>query len=138
MSFFQRLKQKFVSFMYGRYGPDNLYNFMTVLYLIIIVLNVFLRSYILSVLEIAIIFIVFSRFFSRNIYKRSAENRKYLQIKNKLIGFFTLSKSKARDRKTHIYKKCPSCKAVLRLPRKKGEHTVKCPKCTNRFDVKVR
>lgn len=138
MNFFQRLKQKFASFMYGRYGPDNLYNFMLVLYVVIILINAFLRSYILSVVELALIFTVFYRFFSRNVYKRSAENRKYLEIKNKIKGVFTLSKSKARDRKTHVYKKCPSCKAVLRLPRKKGEHTVRCPKCSNRFDVKVR
>lgn len=138
MNFLMRLKQKFASFMYGRYGPDNLYNFLTVLYLILILLNFFLRSIILAVVEIVLIFTVLYRFFSRNIYKRSAENRKYLEIKNKIKGFFSLSKSKARDRKTHIYKKCPSCKAVLRLPRKKGAHTVRCPKCSNRFEVKVR
>ncbi len=138
MNFFMRLKQRLAAFMYGRYGADNLYNFMMVLYLILIVLNIFLRSFILSLLELALIFLVFYRFFSRNIYKRSAENRKYLNIKSKIKGFFSLSKSKARDRKTHIYKKCPSCNSVLRLPRKKGKHTVKCPKCSNRFEVKVR
>lgn len=124
--------------MYGRYGPDNLYNFLTVTYLVVAIANAFLRSVILAVIELILIFYVFFRFFSRNIYKRSAENRKYLAIKSKVKGFFSLSRSKARDRKTHIFKKCPSCKAVLRLPRTKGTHTVKCPRCANRFEVKVR
>ena len=124
--------------MYGRYGPDNLYNFLTVTYLIIAVVNAFLRSAIVAVLELVLIFYVLFRFFSRNIYKRSEENRKYLSVKSKINGFFTLSRQKARERKTHIYKKCPLCKSVLRLPRKKGKHTVKCPRCAHRFDIKVR
>ncbi len=138
MSFFFRLKQKFAAFMYGRYGPDNLYNFLTVTYLVIAIANAFLHSAIVVVLELVLIFYVLFRFFSRNIYKRSEENRKYLAVKSKVKGFFSLSRQKARDRKTHIYKKCPSCKSVLRLPRTKGKHTVKCPRCAHRFDLKVR
>lgn len=124
--------------MYGRYGPDNLYNFLTVTYLIVAIVNMFLRSAIIAALELVLIFYVFFRFFSRNIYKRSQENRKYLAIKGKVKGFFTLSRQKARERKTHIYKKCPACKSVLRLPRTKGKHTVKCPRCAHRFDMRVR
>lgn len=138
MNFFYRLRQKLSAFMYGRYGPDNLYNFLTVTYMVVAIANAFLRSLILAILELVLIFFVFYRFFSRNIYKRSEENRKYLAVKSKIKGFFSLSRQKIKERKTHIYKKCPSCKAVLRLPRKKGEHTVRCPKCSNRFDVKVR
>lgn len=138
MNFFFRLKQKFAAFMYGRYGPDNLYNFLTVAYLAVVIVNLFLRSYILALLELVLIFYTLFRFFSRNVYKRSAENRKYLSIKAKIKGFFTLSRQKAKERKTHIYKKCPSCKSVLRLPRTKGKHTVKCPRCAHRFDMKVR
>ncbi|MFR2916862.1 MAG: hypothetical protein ACLTKQ_08005 [Acutalibacteraceae bacterium] len=40
-------------------------------------------------------------------------------------------------RKTHVFKKCPGCKAVLRLPRKKGKHTVNCPHCHKNFTVHV-
>ena len=138
MNFFFRLKQKLAAFMYGRYGPDNLYNFLTVTYLIVAIVNMFLRSAIIAALELVLIFYVFFRFFSRNIYKRSQENRKYLAIKGKVKGFFTLSRQKARERKTHIYKKCPACKSVLRLPRTKGKHTVKCPRCAHRFDMRVR
>lgn len=124
--------------MYGRYGPDNLYNFLTVTYLIIAVVNAFLRSAIVAVLELVLILYALFRFFSRNIYKRSEENRKYLALKGKIKGFFTISRQKAKERKTHIYKKCPSCKSTLRLPRKRGNHTVRCPRCAHRFDIKVR
>ena len=33
------------------------------------------------------------------------------------------------------YKVCPKCKQKIRLPLKKGKHTVKCPNCGNKFDV---
>ena len=35
-----------------------------------------------------------------------------------------------------MYKKCPKCKQKLRLPLKKGIHTVKCPNCKEKFEVK--
>ena len=35
-----------------------------------------------------------------------------------------------------LYKRCPKCHQVLKLPLKKGTHTVKCPECGNSFTVK--
>ena len=71
----------------------------------------------------------FYRTMSRNIYKRRKENERF-------CGFFKLRKNKFRDRKTHVYRKCPKCKAVLRLPKAKGKHFVNCPRCKNRFQTK--
>ena len=74
---------------------------------------------------------------SRNVYKRQEENRKFLKLFEKPKKFFELQKCKRRDRKTHVYKKCPSCKNNLRLPKVKGKHTAVCPCCKTRFDVKI-
>lgn len=52
--------------------------------------------------------------------------------------FFLLQKNKWRDRKTHVFRECTHCHAVLRLPKKSGSHTVKCPRCSEHFDVVVR
>ena len=65
------------------------------------------------------------------------ENAKYLGARNKFLSFFKRKKAQFRDRKTHVYKKCPHCKATLRLPKKKGRHTVSCPKCRKRFETKI-
>ena len=35
-------------------------------------------------------------------------------------------------------KKCVFCKKVLRLPRIKGSHTVRCPCCDRRFDMTIK
>ena len=58
-----------------------------------------------------------------------------LYIKDKIIKLFDYKKKKYKDRNTHMYKKCPKCKQKIRLPLKKGKHTVKCPNCGNKFDV---
>ena len=123
--------------MYGRYGADTLSRVMLWVYfgwiLCCTVISLFVDSVWFSlfyyVVASALVVWMFSRMFSRNIAARKRENDKF-------CGFFKLRKNKFRDRKTHVYRKCPSCKAVLRLPKAKGKHFVVCPRCKNRFEVK--
>lgn len=130
-----RFRERLIRFMAGRYGGDRLNNFLLAVIMIIIVINVFVRSIIISIVYMLLWGWIIFRMMSRNIYKRQDENAKFLKLWNPVKGYFKLMKNKWRDRKTHVYKKCPKCKAVLRLPKQKGNHTVKCPKCGNRFDV---
>lgn len=137
---FNKLKNAIARFMYGRYGADNLNRALLVLYAVILVLGLFLGGIVklvLSLLALTLAIIILARMFSKNIYKRSAENRKFLAIKAKFAGFVALKKSMWHDRNTHSYKKCPYCKAVLRLPKRRGEHLVDCPKCKKEFKVKI-
>ena len=123
--------------MYGRYGTDTLSTVLLYVYfafvLICTVVSIFVRSIWFSlfyyVVATALVVWMLSRMFSRNIAARKRENDKF-------CGFFKLRKNKFRDRKTHVYRKCPSCKAVLKLPKAKGKHFVVCPRCKNRFEVK--
>ena len=132
-----KFKNKLARFFYGRYGADTLNNVLTGIYLSWLItfsiVDIFVNSIIFSIIgwlaTVAIFALVMFRMMSRNIYKRRRENEKF-------CGFFKLQRNKFRDRKTHVYRKCPSCKAVLRLPKAKGKHTVVCPRCKNRFDVK--
>ena len=124
--------------MYGRYGSDKLNKVLLAIYaaevVVFTVLSLFVNptplwmSLAYFALSMILIFVIFFRMFSRNIQKRRRENDKF-------CGFFKLRRNKFRDRKTHVYKKCPHCKAVLRLPKAKGKHTVICPRCKNRFTV---
>jgi len=129
-------KNKLYRFMYGRYGTDTLNKVLTGIYigwvLLYIILSIWIRYTILYLVYLvtttALIIIIFWRMFSRNIAKRKREN-------NKFCGFFRLRRNKFRDRKTHVYRKCPRCHAVLRLPKARGKHNVICPRCENRFEV---
>ena len=132
-----KLKNKLYRFMYGRYGMDKLGNCMMIAYVVLLLVYTVLTFFITQVwfdlivwlVSIALFITVFYRMLSRNISKRRKENERF-------CGFFTLGKNKFKDRKTHVYRKCPQCKAVLRLPRAKGKHTVVCPRCKHRFTVK--
>ena len=130
-----RFREKLVRFMMGRYGGDQLNNFLLAVVMIIIAVNIFVHSLVISVIYMILWVWCIFRMMSRNIYKRQKENAVFLKIWNPIKGYFKLMKNKWRDRKTHVYKKCPKCKSVLRLPKKKGTHTVKCPKCSERFEV---
>ena len=131
-----KFKNKLYRFMYGRYGSDTLNKVLIIIYAVVVVVFTILSLFIDSVwfsfayfvASVTLIYITFFRMFSRNIQKRRRENEKF-------CGFFKLRRNKFRDRKTHVYKKCPHCKAVLRLPKAKGKHTVICPRCKNRFNV---
>ena len=141
-----KLKSMLYRFMYGRYGTDTIskvilwcYSAVLILYWVLyavfkfalggnpLAINILSISY--FIISIILVYLLFSRMFSRNIAKRRAENQKF-------CNFFKLCRNMFRDRKTHVFRSCPKCHAVLRLPKAKGKHTVVCPRCKNRFEVR--
>ena len=126
---------RYINFMKDRYGIDELYKFLLLICFVLIVINTFISNNIIRLFEVLLIVIIFYRYMSKNIKLRKKENDKYLEIKDKIIKLFDYNKKKYKDRNTHMYKKCPNKKKKIRLPLKKGKHTVKCPNCGNRFDV---
>ena len=129
---------KIYNLLKDRYGIDELYRFSIIIVFILIIINLFIKSYIIELIEFIILVISFLRIFSKNKDRRRKENNIYLSYKNKLIKYLDYQKRKYYDRNTHMYKKCPYCKQKIRLPLKKGKHKVKCPKCKNTFEVKCR
>lgn len=126
---------RYIKFMKDRYGVDELYKFLLLICFVLIVINTFISNNIIRLFEVLLIVIIFYRYMSKNIKLRKKANDKYLEIKDKIIKLFDYNKKKYKDRNTHMYKKCPKCKQKIRLPLKKGKHTVKCPNCGNKFDV---
>ena len=126
---------RYIKFMKDRYGIDELYKFLLLICFVLLVINTFISNNVIRLFEVLLIVIIFYRYMSKNIKLRKKENDKYLEIKDKIIKLFDYNKEKYKDRNTHMYKKCPKCKQRIRLPLKKGKHTVKCPNCGNRFDV---
>lgn len=141
-----RMRERIARFMYGRYGfgygaGDKFNYFLLAVYMILAVVNAFvsnaIASYAISLLGSLTVVYVFFRMFSKNIYKRKAENTKFIRVWSKFKSFFKLNLNKLKEIKTHRYRRCPSCRAQLRLPRKTGHHSVVCPACKNRFDVHI-
>ncbi len=137
----RNLLYKLQVFMQGRYGNDELNLTLLVVALITALVSRFtlgLVRLILTIVELALLIIMIFRIFSRNIYKRSYENRKFLPVYTAVTGWFKLTYKRFRDGKTHRYYKCPECKSQLRVKNIKGEHTIRCPKCGHNFKKKIR
>lgn len=133
-------RERVWEFMQSRNGADELYNCQIVISLILVIIGIFLRGIpgiVCSALYIIMITWAIFRCFSKNLYKRRKENNDFLRIIKSIGAFFRLQRDRFRDRKTHVYRKCKSCKSVLRLPKKPGKHTVCCPRCSQRFDVYI-
>ncbi len=123
--------------MYGRYGSDELNMALLGTALILSVLNSVLsaifRGYaatapitlIVSAIIYALLIFEIFRTFSRNIYKRRKENKKFLNFWNRI-----------RDRR-HRYFNCPQCKQVVRVPKHRGKINIRCPKCGEKFIKKT-
>lgn len=131
------LRERIARFMEGRNGPDTIYHVCFYLYLAIFVVNIFVRSPWINLFAFALLGYIFFRLLSRNLYARQRENARFVAFFKRIGSPFSLWKVRFRDRKTHVFKKCPHCKSVLRLPKKRGTHTVCCPRCHDRFDLKI-
>ena len=125
---------KFRKFMYGRYGIDDLYNFLFYFYILLCIFNLFIKSSIILLIEFLIFILMIYRVFSKKIDIRKKENKLYLNIKNKLIKPFINIKRNLDD-KNHVYVRCFKCSTTLKLPlsSKIGIKHAKCPKCKKRL-----
>lgn len=128
---------KLREFMYGRYGTDQLNFALVILATLIIIINWFAGSRVLSLIYILILAYELYRIFSKNIYARRRENDIFLKFWNPVKKWFSTRRTRHKERKYYRYRTCPRCKATLRLPAKKGKHTAKCPRCNTEFEVRI-
>ena len=134
------MKQKFARFMYGRYGMDELSKFLSYVGLILLVLSVFLGQTVRSaalVIAVLMVAATYFRTFSKKIEKRRAENIKFMKLKKPVSDSIKLRRDMWTQRKDFKFFKCPSCKAVLRVPKGKGKLRVVCKKCGTAFEKKT-
>ena len=136
-------RMRLARFFMGRNGADTLYHFTFALSLAFIFLGgIFYQHATLRLLFSALYLFSFCyclfRFFSRNVAKRQRENAAFRAFWKKFFMPARRTFLRIRDRKTHLYRKCPHCKNTLRLARIPGEHVVRCPACGDRFSVSVK
>jgi hypothetical protein len=126
--------------MSGRYGGDAFTRFLSIVYLVLIVISIFLPSGIrdlVYVAALAVILYTVYRMFSRKLAARRDENAKYLQAKQAFKDFFRLRRDMWNQRREFKFFKCPSCGAALRVPRGKGKIRIVCKRCGTGFERKT-
>lgn len=152
-------RDRFFRFMEGRYGlrafSDSVQLCIVGVYVVLVVVNLFARSRIIGGLQTALLLYTLFRMLSKNIPARENEARIFSAWKYKMQDAWRFREARAQEArehraaekarreterarkkdKEHIYRECPQCGTTLRLPRKKGKHSVICPRCGIRFGV---
>ena len=125
------MKQKLISFFYGRNGMDTLANATIFPSLILLLVSGFVSAewlrFILYFLSTVGLLYGYYRVFSRNLYKRQKENAEFKE-------FFKIMKLKYKDRKTYRYYRCRNCHAWMRVPKGMGSITITCRVCKIKFN----
>ena len=115
--------------MMGRYGTDKLNNLLLWIATADILLSLFLPTGLPTLIAVLLAYIlmgiVIFRSLSRNTYQRHKENRRYLNLLERL-----------KDRE-HRYFACPKCRQSVRVPKGKGKIAIICPKCREKFIKKT-
>ena len=122
--------------MIGRNGMDALNRFLSVVLILVVAVEMFLRSkaaVVLSVLSLVLLVVIYFRMFSRDIYRRSRENGTYLRLRYPIVNAVQGWRDRFRQRKEYRFYRCPSCRAWLRVPRGRGQIDIVCRKCGTSF-----
>ena len=123
--FSAKLSAALRSFMAGRYGTDRLNMVILCAGLFVSLLSMWIRvpalNMLFFVLSYGLMIWAICRSLSRNTYKRYQENRRFLQLWNRL-----------KDRHNRYFD-CPKCRQVVRVPRGKGKISITCPRCKEKF-----
>lgn len=123
--FLAKLSAGLQRFMAGRHGTDKLNMAILLVALAFCLVSGFVRmplaNLVLTAISYALMIWAIFRSFSRNTYKRYQENRRFLQLMDRL---------KDRD---HRYYDCPRCRQNVRVPRGKGRIAITCPRCKEKF-----
>jgi len=129
--------ERLARFMSGRYGMDELYKALIFLCLAMMLAGVFVRSPIVALPMWAVLVWAVYRSFSRNLAARRRENEKYLALRKPLKRALSLRLRRIKGIGRYRYRSCPSCKAVIEMPRRKGRRTISCPRCHMAFQTRI-
>ncbi len=149
-----RLRDRFARFMYGRYGFDEMGRFLLYSAILLVLFSSLFRWTALYYISLILLIVSYFRIFSKNVYKRSYENDKYLAVKAKILEAFKRAFGMKKnedgtyssgcncykgdnDRKKYKIFKCPACKQKLRVPRGKGKIQITCRRCGKEFVKKT-
>ena len=114
-------------FMMGRYGSDKLNMALLIASVVVGLIGAIIPwlKLLFLIVSYGLMFLAIYRMLSRKTYKRYQENRKFLQLIERI-----------RDRQ-HRYYDCPRCRQQIRVPRGKGKISITCPKCKEKFIKKT-
>ena len=144
MGIFRRMGDAVARFMYGRNGMDQLNRALFCAYLglwlVELVLNAVLKSRLITSIFEGALFVlmlyILTRMFSKNLYKRRAENQRWVNFVWRIKNGRKNAAARRAD-KDHRYFTCKSCKTICRVPVGKGKIVITCPKCGAQINART-
>ena len=93
------MREKLYRFMSGRNGVDDLARVHSWIVLILLLLAIFTKIGLFSILAFALLIYMYFRVFSKNTAKRDEENQKYLNFRyNRTVSWNRFKKRMAQSR----------------------------------------
>ena len=129
----QRIREKFMRFMQGRNGVDQLGKTLNTVTIVLLIISMFTRWSILYYISLALLIYTYFRIFSKNIPKRYAENQKFCNWRYDMAVKKNKRKQEWEQRKIYRFFRCPMCKQKVRVPKGRGKICITCPKCRQEF-----
>ena len=129
----QRMREKFMRFMQGRNGVDQLGKTLNTVTLVLLLVSMFTRWSILYIIAMVLMVYTYFRIFSKNIPKRYAENQKFCNWRYDMAIKKNKRKQEWEQRKIYRFFRCPMCKQKVRVPKGRGKICITCPKCRQEF-----
>ena len=126
-----KMRDKIIRFMSGRYGFDRLGQALAISASILIMLSGLFGIKIFTLLSYVLVVWCLYRVCSKKLVLRANENRKF----NELCRYVTAYMK--RDRKTYRYFHCPKCRKTTKVPKGRGKIAITCPFCRNEFIKKT-
>ena len=137
--FMAQSRQRTARFMAGRNGNDQFNFFLLIVDVALLLLaSIFSRRLggLLYPLVLVLLGYSYFRMLSRNLYKRRTENENYLRLYGRAMSKLRLLKERWVPRRDYKFLPCPSCRAVMRVPKGRGKIKIVCRKCGSSFTGK--
>lgn len=116
-------------FFARRYGADALSAALIALSGVILVTVLLFGGRFAALLALVPLAVAVFRILSTKCKQRERENAVFVSFVLGVKGNLRLTLCRIRDRRTHIYFRCPCCHRVLRVAQAQGEIQVACPNC---------
>ena len=130
-------ERKFVEWFRGRNGSDELATCALLVALILVVVNFFIQSIIISVVSTLLMLYSCWRITSKNLEARENETAVFCEFLGPMRSWLRNPAQAAAEKKAYKHLKCPECGQRVRVPRGKGKIRVRCPQCQHKFETRT-
>lgn len=100
--------------------------------IVCMITNIFLNSKYIWLLACLFLGGFVYRQFSKNVWKRNRENLVFLNVTQDARKFVKVTFNNMTNKKDKWFI-CPNCKQIAKVPKKRGNIEITCPKCNSRY-----